>query len=675
MQISILVSLVASSVICASASVAQQALDPLEPMDVFQLELAADPQISPDGSEVIYVRRHMDVMADVLQSELWRVGRDGQGHQPLGLAGTAVSPRWSPNGDRLAYVSLGKHGRQIFVRWMDSGASAQVTRLQDSPSDLAWSPDGRWLAFTMDVPAETESLVAMPAKPEGASWAPAAVVVDSLTYRRDGEGTVKPAHRQVFIVPAEGGTPRQLTKGTFQHQGPLVWQPDAKALIFVANRRGDAELEPNDTDLWKVELADGSLHHLVERFGPDNSPAISPDGRTLAWLGYAETLRPATNARIWVRPIEGGEARCLSEGLDVNVDSLAFDGRGSLIYTYDLRGDTQLARVGLEGEHERLSGGLGGLSFGRPYPAANVHAGQLGDVVFTSCGVHRPADLELISAQGTRTRLTRLNDDWLGQRKLGEVRERWTNSSYDGQKIHSWTVYPPDFDPEKSYPMILEIHGGPFANYGPRFSLEMQLYAAAGFVVVYANPRGSTSYGQAFAQEIHHAYPSQDYDDLMSVVDAVLAEGQVDSERLYVTGGSGGGVLTAWIVGKTDRFRAAVVAKPVIHWTSFVLTADAYAYFARWWFGAMPWEDPRAYWSRSPLSLVGEVSTPVMLLTGEADYRTPISETEQYYQALKLRGIESAMVRLPGASHGIASRPSRLISKVLHVLAWFDRYR
>jgi dipeptidyl aminopeptidase/acylaminoacyl peptidase len=202
----------------------------------------------------------------------------------------------------------------------------------------------------------------------------------------------------------------------------------------------------------------------------------------------------------------------------------------------------------------------------------------------------------------------------------------------------------------------------------------LQLFASAGYVGVYANPRGSTSYGKEFANYIHHNYPSQDYDDLISIVDGVIDQGYIDEDNLFVTGGSGGGVLTAWIVGNTDRFKAAVVAKPVINWTSFVLTADFSPFFVKYWFDKMPWEDPEAYWKRSPLSLVGKVNTPTMLLTGEEDFRTPMSETEQYYQALKLRGIDTAKIRIPGAAHGITRRPSNLIAKVSHILAWFDKY-
>jgi dipeptidyl aminopeptidase/acylaminoacyl peptidase len=271
--------------------------------------------------------------------------------------------------------------------------------------------------------------------------------------------------------------------------------------------------------------------------------------------------------------------------------------------------------------------------------------------------------------------LTALNEDVFGARTLGAVEEMTWASSFDARKIQGWLVKPPDFEPGKKYPLVLEIHGGPFADYGNRFGADMQLYAAAGYVVLYTNPRGSTSYGEEFGNLIHHAYPGHDYEDLMSGVDAAIARGFVDPANLFVTGGSGGGVLTSWIIGKTDRFRAAVVQKPVINWMSFVLTADEAAFFTKYWFPALPWEKPEAYLARSPISLVGNVKTPTLLITGEVDYRTPISETEQYYQALKLRKVEAAMVRIPDASHGIDDRPSNLIAKVAHILAWFGKHR
>jgi acylaminoacyl-peptidase len=271
-------------------------------------------------------------------------------------------------------------------------------------------------------------------------------------------------------------------------------------------------------------------------------------------------------------------------------------------------------------------------------------------------------------------RLTELNETLFADRTLAEAEEVWYKSAHDGRKVQGWLLKPPGFDPKKKYPLILEIHGGPFANYGSRFAVELQLYAAAGYVVFYANPRGSTGYGEEFANLIHHAYPGHDYDDLMSGVEEVLKLGYVDRDNLYVTGGSGGGVLTCWVVGKTDRFRAAVSTYPVINWHSWLLTSDASAAFVRNWFPGPPWEHAEHYQKRSPLSLVGKVKTPTMLITGEEDHRTPISEAEQYYKALKLRKVDAALVRVPGASHNVSARPSHLIAKVAYVLKWFETH-
>ena len=238
-------------------------------------------------------------------------------------------------------------------------------------------------------------------------------------------------------------------------------------------------------------------------------------------------------------------------------------------------------------------------------------------------------------------------------------------------------MLPPDFDASRKYPLILEIHGGPFQSYGPSFATDMQLYAAAGYVVLYTNPRGSTSYGQEFANFIDKNYPGPDYDDLMSAVDAAIARGVVDPQNLFVTGGSGGGVLTAWIIGKTDRFRAAAVQKPVVNWTSQALVSDIPVTVAGYWFEKKPWEDPEGYWKRSPLSLVANVKTPTLVVVGERDYRTPVAEAEQYYQALQLEGkAPTALVVVPGASHGgLAARPSQSGAKASAIIAWFDRYR
>ncbi|MEL6926422.1 MAG: S9 family peptidase, partial [Bacteroidota bacterium] len=343
----------------------------------------------------------------------------------------------------------------------------------------------------------------------------------------------------------------------------------------------------------------------------------------------------------------------------------------------DMEGNTIVAFAKLDGTVSEICNNVGGLSLGRPYSGGTFSVSEKNaNIAFTHSTPDHPADLATVQQSSKKVnRLTHLNDDLFSHKELGAVEEIWYNSSHDNKRIQGWICKPPGFDASKKYPLILEIHGGPFTNYGSRFSAEVQLYAAAGYVVLYTNPRGSTSYGKDFGNEIHHNYPSEDYDDLMSGVDAVIAKGYIDTDQLFITGGSGGGVLTAWSIGKTDRFRAAVVAKPVINWYSFVLHADNPAFFYKYWFDGLPWEKQDEYMRRSPISLVGNVKTPTMLLTGEVDYRTPMSETEQYYAALKLQGVESSMVRIKNAGHGIANQPSNLISKVVYILGWFEKYR
>jgi acylaminoacyl-peptidase len=651
---------------------------PLKAMDVFDLEAASDPQISPDGSRVVYVRSFMDVMKDRRRSNLWIVGEDGTRHRPLTSgARRDSSPRWSPQGDRIAFVSASEGSPQIHVRYVDTGETAVISRLADGPRGLAWSPDGRYLAFFMHVPDRPKPLVEPPVKPEGAEWAPSPRVVDRLVYRADGEGYLRDGHAQLFVLPADGGTPRQLTEGPYDHGGRIAWSPDGAHVLVSANRRPDGEYDPRDTEVYEVAVANGAVRALTQRRGPDGSPAVSPDGRQVAYVGFDDAYQFYQVARLYVMGRDGSGARCLTEALDRDVESPTWtsDGRGILVQ-YDDQGTTKVALASPDGRTTTLAEGLAGADLDRPYSGGSFSVSPNGRVAFAQGSVDRPPDVAVRRPEEkTPRRLTRLNEDLLRHRELGRVDELRWKSSKDGRSIHGWVVTPPGFDPGKKYPLVLEIHGGPVANYGPRFAADVQLYAAAGYVVLYANPRGSDSYGAEFGNLIHHDYPGDDYFDLMSGVDAVVARGYVDERNLFVTGGSGGGVLTAWIVGRTDRFRAAVSAKPVINWYSFVLTADAANFFYRYWFPGFPWDHEAHYMKRSPLSLVGNVKTPTMVITGESDHRTPISESEQYYQALKLRRVDAALVRVPGASHDIAARPSQLIAKVAHVLAWFEKYR
>lgn len=648
----------------------------LELIDIFNMEYVSDPQISPDGNKIIYVRNFKDVMTDKNLSNLWMVNFDGSNNRPLTTGNqNDFSPRWSHDGKKIVFMSNGEDSKmKLYLMWMDTRETAPLTNTPKAPGQVSWSYDDRYLAFNMFVPKKEESIVKMPAKPEGAKWNKPPTYINKLNYRGDGQGYIKGGNMQLFTLPITGGTPKQLTSTAYDHGKP-IWSKDGSKLYFSANFNPDEAFEPNNSEIYELNLADNKVTALTNRYGPDQSPALSPDGTKIAYLGLDDKLQGYQLNELYVMDVSGANSQQISSGFDRNISNIqwAKDGKG-LYFQYDDKGDTKIGYMTLSGSVTDKVDGLGGLSLGRPYNAATYTVSSTDRLAYTLGGTQHPADLGIYDKKGSK-RITFVNDDLFSFKNLGNVEEIWWESSYDQKKIQGWVVTPPNFDPSKKYPFILEIHGGPFASYGSVYSAEIQAYAAAGYVVLYSNPRGSTSYGEEFGNLIHHDYPNHDYEDLMSGVDAVIKKGYIDDKNLFVTGGSGGGVLTAWIVGKTDRFKAAVVAKPVINWTSFVLYADGAAFFSKYWFGKKPWEDPENYFRRSPLSYVANVTTPTMLLTGEEDYRTPIAESEQFYTALKLEGVETAMVRIPGASHGIANKPSNLIAKIASILAWFEKYK
>jgi dipeptidyl aminopeptidase/acylaminoacyl peptidase len=645
--------------------------------DLFDLTVASDPQISPDGRRIAYVRLSNDIMTDRARPTIWLVDTASGAQSPLVTGpGAHSSPRWSPDGKRLAYVSTAEGGAsQLFVRWMDSGESARVTGLPDSPNSIAWSPDGRRIAYVMTIPDEGLSLGKAPPKPEGAAWAPPLEIINAVTYRADGAGYIKPGYDHLFVVDADGGAPRQLTFGAWNDAGPLAWSPDGGSILFSTVRRGDWQREVLETDIYALDLSSGRLAQLTSRKGPDFGATISPDGRRIAYLGWDDVGKGFDQGRVYLMNRDGSGVREVAPSLDRGVDHLEWtsDGR-ALIASYEEEGGKRVSRIGLDGRVTPLATGLSGGSLDRPYAGGEFTLARNGAIAFTTGDADSPPDIAVASGGKTRT-LTHLNADFLAGKRLGEVREL-SATAHDGGRVPGWLVLPPTYVPGQRVPTILEIHGGPYASYGPYFSTDYQLYAAAGYAVLYTNPRGSTGYGQAFADGIDKTYPASNFDDLMAAVDAAVASGVADPENLFVTGGSGGGILTAWLVGKTDRFRAAAAQKPVINWTTQALTADGVPFFARYWMGKMPWEDPQSYWARSPISLVGNMRTPTLVVVGSEDYRTPVSEAEQLYAALQLKGVPTALVKVPGASHGgIASRPSQSAAKAAAIIAWFDKYR
>jgi dipeptidyl aminopeptidase/acylaminoacyl peptidase len=659
-----------------------QRADHLTPYDIFRMQYTSDPQVSPDGKRIVYVRTAPNVMTDTRETNLWIVNFDGTDDRAITSGhDNDSSPRWSPDGTRIAYLAGDEGHTQLYVRWMDSGQTARLTELDNAPAGISWSADGKWIAFSSRLPIAGPHLANLPAAPAGAHWADAPRMFDDLVYRFNGLGYLRPGTTQIFVIAADGGAPRQVSKGDVSYGSAtggapqLVWSPDGTALIFSANLRADADYEPDDTEVCEMQVVDGAVKQLTHRHGPDNAPTLSSDGKWIAYTGYDEKFQGHQTTHLYVMGRDGSNPHSITPNLDrdVTVHRWAADGSG-VYMQYDDQGDTKFAFAKLDGTTSVITQHLGGG--GSASGGGAFSLGPNGTYAINWSLNDNPGGIATGAVgRGEPRLIVAPNVGLLAQRHPGKVEEIWWESSKDKRKIEGWIIKPPDFDPAKKYPLILEIHGGPFGNYGDRFDVEKQIYAGMGYVVLYTNPRGSTSYGEEFANLINHAYPGDDFFDLNSGVDAAIAKGYIDADNLFVTGGSGGGVLTAWMIDNTHRFRAAGCDYPVIDWTSWTLTADIPILATKYWFDAPPWEKPDQYEKRSVLMHIKDVNTPTLLMVGDEDFRTPIGQAEEYYEALKLLKVETLLVRFPGEPHGLGRRPSHQMTKVTYIGAWFEEHK
>ncbi len=638
--------------------------DRLTIADYFNWEDVSSPSLAPDGKQILYTRTWIDQINDKRESSVWLMHADGSRNRFLVKGSDA---KWSPEGTRISYVAPGEPGgAQIWVRYMDAeGATTQITRLTEPPSDVEWSPDGKSLAFGLLVRGTDSWKIAMPPAPKGAKWTEPPRVVTKLRYRADRQGFLEDGVRQLFTVPSDGGTPRQVTSGEWAANG-TTWMPDGKSLVFTSLRIPEAEHAWRESDVYKVDVASGTITQLTRRKGPDNGPLPSPDGRYIAYTGYDSTDATWKDATLYVMDANGGNVRALTEQLDRSPSGMMWSPDNSGVYfNVESDGSRNLHFVNLKGEVRAVTRGAHVLT-----------VADIGDnfmAVGTATSPLKPNDIVAFDVRTPVLRqLTDVNGDILAGKQLATTEEVWY-TSVDGFRIQGWVVKPADFDPSKQYPLMLEIHGGPHAMYNVGFSFARQDHASNGFVMLYTNPRGSTGYGSAFGNAIKNAYPGKDYDDLMAGVDTVINRGYIDSNKLYVFGCSGGGVLTSWIVGHTNRFAAASANCPVTNWLSFVGTTDGASWYYN--FARYPWDDPSEHLRRSPLMYVGNVKTPTMLMTGVNDLRTPMGQTEEYYEALKIRKVPTAMVRFNGEWHGTSSTPSNFLRTQLYLRSWFDKYQ
>ncbi len=632
--------------------------------DYLEWEDVADPQLSPDGKQIAFTRRSVDKVNDKWDTNVWLMNADGSRQHSL-VSGSA--PRWSPDGTRLLYIATGQpSGMQLWMRLMDGdGGTTQVTHVTEAPTDPEWSPDGSQLAFRMNVPTKETWNIAMPAAPKGAKWTEPPRIVQRLNYRADRIGFTDDGYQHLFVMSADGGQARQVTTGNWNHSAAR-WTADGKSLLFSSLRTPDAESAWRETEIYRADVSAGTITALTHRKGPDGNPIPSPDGKLIAYTGYDSTDATWKDANIYLMNADGSNPHAINAALDRNPQGMMWapDGSG-IYYNVENEGYRNLYFTSVAGQTRPITTGKNVLSV--------TDVDRAGNMVGVMSTVSQPNDIVRFNVRipAAIARLTHVNDDVLAGKKLGTQEEIWL-TSVDGFRIQAWIVKPPDFDPAKKYPLMLEIHGGPHAMYNGGFNLARQDHAANGFVLLYTNPRGSTGYGSAFGNAIKNAYPGKDFDDLMASVDTVVNRGYVDTKRMYVFGCSGGGVLTSWIVGHTNRFAAASANCPVIDWLSFVGNTDGASWYRN--FAQLPWVDPSEHLRRSPLMYVGNVKTPTMLMTGVLDLRTPMPQTEEFYSALKVMKVPTAMLRFNDEWHGTSSKPSNWMRTQLYMRSWFDRW-
>ncbi|PCI64031.1 MAG: peptidase S9 [Kordiimonadales bacterium] len=640
-------------------------------------ETVGGPQISPDGKQIIYTRGRIDKKKDRRASVLWIMNVDGSRNRQLT---SGFNANWSPDGTRIAFVKPDAEGQpQIFVRWMDAeGATSQVTHGDLRSRSMKWSPDGKQIAFVARVPQKNAWTIKLPARPKGAKWTPDPLVIDKYHYRQDRVGSYINTNDHLYVVPAEGGTPRQLTSGDWNvgrrilgaiaSAPSLDWSPDGTQIVFDGNAADDWEKDFFVSQLYSVNIATGELSALTEGKGTWANPKFSPDGKSIAYSGIPAWNRTSPTPDLLVMDADGKNGRVLATALNDGPNQLTWDKRGRGVYfSMNSRGHVNLYHVSLKEKMRDVTKGMHVLRF------SNIS--DNGTAVGTLSSFTDPADVVRFNVKtGSKfIVLTDVNADVLQGVDLGTVEEIWYTST-EGTKVQGWLVKPPKFDASKKYPLYLSIHGGPHAMYNAGFSFSRLEHAANGYVVLYTNPRGSTGYGDAFANAIQDAYPGErDYSDLMAGVDFAIEKGYIDTDRLYVEGCSGGGILTTWIVGQTQRFAAAVARCPVVNWISMASTTDV-AGWATNFFSPPFWEDPTKWLEHSPIMHVAKVTTPVLLMTGDRDLRTPLAQAEEYYGALKALGIPTKLIPMRGEYHGTGSIPSNFMRTQLYVRKWFEEY-
>jgi dipeptidyl aminopeptidase/acylaminoacyl peptidase len=678
--------------------------------DLFNFVWIGDPQLSPDGARVVFVRVTVNDKKDGYNTAIWTVATATGETRQLTNGPRDTTPRWSPDGKYLVFVRAPeKDGptepAQLFMLAMAGGEPFQFTTLARGAAGPQWSPDGKYIAFYNSATAEELAKAAARNTPSPSTSQPTPSptpaeresdvrVINRAVYRANGAGYIDFKHPQhIWIVNApktgdERVTPKQLTNGRFD-EGGAFWAKDSSRLYFDTDISEEPYYESPRTDLFSVSVNGGESVKFTSFAMGAFGFTLSPNGKQVAFIAAtSQPVRSYSQPDLWVMDMTANaRPRNLTTNFDFDIgggltgDNVAPRAGGSnppvwsadgkdinVLYVKEGKANVGAFDVSNSKLSDVTTGNQAVVNF-RTVPDASKFLllistpTRIGDLYW------------LDKANGQPRQLTHINDELFSKLNLTEPEEIW-HTSFDGKKIQAWVQKPPDFDPNKKYPLVLNIHGGPHAAYGFVFNHEFQWMAAKGYVVLYPNPRGSTSYGQEFGNIIQHNYPGDDYKDLMAGVDELIKRGYIDEKKMGVTGGSGGGLLTNWTIGQTTRFAAAVSQRDIADWADWWYTAD-FTLFQPSWFKAPPFEDPEDYRRRSPITYVNKITTPLMLILGEADYRTPTgSGGEAMFRALKYRKIPTVMVRFPNESHELSrsGQPWHRVERLEHIVGWFDKW-
>jgi len=680
--------------LAATAPTHAESRRPIRDNDLLDFVWAADPQIAPDGTTVAFVRVTVDRERDTYASSIWVLPAPGGPPRAMTVGRRDTTPRWSPDGRRLAFLRVVEgEGRpappQVYALSLDGGEPTALTSLPEGVTTFEWAPDGRQLVVGSNVRSAV-SPMPEPGRPRPSD----ARIISRARLRADGAGYLEAGRRaRVFFVTLRDerdkhGVSRPIGQRRLRDQEP-VWSPDGSRVFFTAETAAEPDYDPPHVVLMEADAGTGTLTQVASIDGAISRPSPSPDGTRVAFIASlnGRPVRSYGQPDLFVVDRATGAVTNLTERYDYDIGGgLAGDQRAprgasstrpawtpdgrALVTVAAIEGRAHLLRVDAttgaitaltEGDHEvqgftTTRGGQAALLVSSPTRVSDLQLGR----------VDRPGSFQLLAG---------LNDALTSALDIAEPEMFWTRS-FDGTRVQGWILKPPGFDPARKYPLILQIHGGPHAAYGATFTHEFLWMAAKGYVVAYTNPRGSTTYGQRFGNLIQHRYPGDDYRDIMAALDAVVSRGYVDQTRLGVTGGSGGGLLTNWALTKTTRFKAAVSQRSIADWEAWWYSAD-FTLFTPSWFHGPPWQQQKDFVRRSPIEHVDKITTPLMLIEGEADYRTPpAAGGEAMFRALKYRKVPVVMVRFPDEGHELSrsGAPWRRIDRLRHIVGWFDKW-